>query len=83
MEIDSFSFVCYIKVGNDLLDNLFSANKTYSYNESQTMADDSYLPTAERKAATRELLLRLDFQKESSEKDNARRRQAILSRDTS
>ena len=53
----------YMKLGSNLLDTSVPDSLSYSYNEDQTRAEASYLPQAQRKAAARELLLRLYFQK--------------------
>lgn len=61
----SFAFrgTDYMKLGSNLLDTSVPDSLSYSYNEDQTKAEASYLPQAQRKAAARELLLRLYFQK--------------------
>ena len=53
----------YMKLGNNLLDNSIAVEQSYSYNEEQTRAENSYLPKAKRITAAREMLLRLYFQK--------------------
>lgn len=53
----------YMKLGNNLLDNSITVEQSYSYNEEQTRAENSYLPKAKRITAAREMLLKLYFQK--------------------
>lgn len=59
----AFKGTDYMKLGNNLLDTTVPDDRSYSYNEEQTLAAPNYLKKAERKAQARELLLRLYFQK--------------------
>lgn len=66
----AFKNTDYMKLGNNLLDINSPVKQSYSYNEDQVRAQEAFLPTAKRKAAARELLLRLYFQKVFNEIDN-------------
>lgn len=59
----------YMKLGNNLLDTTMPDAQSYSYNEEQTRAETPYLAIAKRKAAARELLLRLYFQRIFAEQE--------------
>lgn len=65
----------YMKLGSNLLDTTIADNQSYSYNEDQTRADASYLAIGKRKAAAREFLLRLYFQKVFANQKNKSRQQ--------
>lgn len=59
----------YMKLGNNLLDGSIPDAQSYSYNEEQTRAETPYLAIAKRKAAARELLLHLYFQRIFAEQE--------------
>ena len=60
----AFKNTDYLKLGYNLLDkDILSGGFSFSYNEEQIRADETYLPRAKRISDARELLLRLYFQK--------------------
>lgn len=51
----------YLKLGNDLLNDSVTLDNSYSYNQQQVLSQPSYITTAQRRSAAREVLLRLYF----------------------